>query len=206
MSQISEILPKVFTWSEFSQEKQLNFNGHYLIRNQESVLIDPSELNTEGFAELRQFISAHSSVSLKAILLTNVHHDRMSQKLKGLLSIPVLINEKDRELLEFEPDDTFQDGQELFCGLKAIQFSDQKTPGETGFFHEKDKFLVVGDALIGRASGKVDLLPAEKYKDANRAKKGLEILKNLNFNTLLVGDGESILNEAKIRVLEFLKS
>ena len=183
----------------------MSFNGFYLVRNQESVLIDPPELNEDGIIELRNLISKHSNSSLKAILLTNFNHDRMSRKLKNLFSKPILINENDRELMDFVPDRTFQNGQELFCGLKAIQFSHQKSPGETAFFLEKEEILIVGDALIGKIPGKVNLLPEEKYKDIHRAKEGLKILKDINFEILLVGDGVSILSDAKKRVLDFLQ-
>jgi hypothetical protein len=36
---MKEILPDIYTWHEFSEEKQMNFNGYLLISNGESVLI-----------------------------------------------------------------------------------------------------------------------------------------------------------------------
>ena len=38
---IKKILPNIYSWSEFSEEKQLNFNGYLIIGEEESVIIDP---------------------------------------------------------------------------------------------------------------------------------------------------------------------
>ena len=67
MSVIHKIAPDIFTWSEFSQEKQLNFNGYYIARQGESVLIDPPELDEAGLRELSALVSKNNDCPLKAI-------------------------------------------------------------------------------------------------------------------------------------------
>ena len=37
---IKEILSGIFSWSEYSEEKNMNFNGFLLISSRESVIID----------------------------------------------------------------------------------------------------------------------------------------------------------------------
>lgn len=204
MSVFNEIVPDIFTWSEYSEEKQLNFNGYYIARLGESLLIDPPELDEAGLVELKALILKNSDCPLRAIYLTNVHHDRMSLPLKEEFSIPICIHEKDKDSLEFSPDKTFADGDSGPCGLKIIHFRHQKSPGESAFLLSGIKTLIVGDALIGKIPGKVNLLPAEKYTDIQRAKEGLRILLEYEFDTLLVGDGHSILNNAKKVVKEYL--
>ena len=44
------------------------------------------------------------------------------------------------------------------------------------------------------------MLPAEKYADAAKAKAGLRRLLKYQFDAILVGDGASILTEAKAAV------
>ena len=205
MSVIHEIVPDIFTWSEFSEEKQLNFNGYYIARQGEAVIIDPPELDEEGLSELSALVSKNSACLLKAIYLTNVHHDRMSRGLKEKFSIPICIHEKDKDLLEFSPDKTFSDGETGPCGLKIIHLGQQKSPGESAFLLPDIGTLIVGDALIGKVAGKVNLLPAEKYPDIQQAKNSLGKLAGLDFDTLLVGDGHSILKEGKKAVMEFLE-
>lgn len=205
MSVINEIVPDIFTWSKYSEEKQLDFNGYYIARQGESVLIDPPELDEPGLHELSALMSKKSDCPLRAIYLTNVHHDRMSRLLKDKFSIPICIHEKDKSLLEFSADKTFADGKTGPCGLKVIHLSHQKSPGESAFLLPEIKTLIVGDALIGKIPGKVNLLPAEKYSDIQQAKDSLRILSEHDFDTLLVGDGNSILKDAKNIVMEFLE-
>ena len=165
MSVFKEIVPDISTWSEYSEEKQINFNGYYIARQGESVLIDSPELDDAGLNELSALILKNSDCPLKAIYLTNVHHDRTSRLLKDKFSIPICIHEKDKDLLEFSPDETFADGESGPCGLKVIHLSHQKSPGESAFLLAEIKTMIVGDALIGKIPGKLNLLPAEKYSD-----------------------------------------
>jgi hypothetical protein len=65
--------------------------------------------------------------------------------------------------------------------------------------------LIVGDALIGRPSGSISLLPPEKYVDIQQARDGLRRLLKNNFDSLLVGDGASILSGAKIHMERLLR-
>jgi len=205
MSYLKELSPNLFSWSEFSDEKQLNFNGYYLINREESVIIDPPDLSDDGMTELKQRVADHAGNPLKAVLLTNVHHDRASLKFKETFHIPIYIHENDKDLLEFTPDHTFKGEELLFCGLKVIHLKDQKSPGESAFLLEDQKQLFVGDALIGKTKGKLNLLPPEKYKDIHKAKEALKVLQSLNIDDLLLGDGEPIQGGAKKLVETFLK-
>ena len=204
MSYLKELNPNLFHWSQFSDEKQLNFNGYYLAHRKESVLIDPPDLNDDGIRELTQQIAYHSGSSLKAVLLTNVHHDRASLKFKEIFQVPIYIHENDKDLLEFTPDETFKADEVLFCGLKVIHLKDQKSPGESAFLLADRKQLFVGDALIGKIKGQLNQLPPDKYKDIHKAKEALKILQSCDFDDLLLGDGEPIQGGAKKLLNSFL--
>ena len=203
---IKEILPNIFSWSEYSEEKGLDFNGYLIVGNSESVIIDPPELNIDEEKKLASLVSMNSSCSLKAILLTNVHHERSSLVLKELFSVPVWINELDRVSLETPTNKTFKGGDNLFCGIEAIQLEEQKSPGETAFYIKGQKLMIVGDALIGKVPGQVKMLPPEKFKDVIKAKASLKLLMNYEFEALLLGDGISILKNAKKALSTFLAS
>jgi glyoxylase-like metal-dependent hydrolase (beta-lactamase superfamily II) len=204
MSVLTKVLPGIWKWSVFSEEKGLNFNGHLLIHGDELVLIDPPELDEDGLQDLHILIERHPDAVPRAILLTNAHHDRYSFELAEQLSIPVCIHSKDAELLPFSPAKTFLNGDSLFCDLKVVSFENQKTPGESAFLLEESDVLFVGDALISKTQGRVQLLPDDKYENVELAKKGLRVLKDLKFETLLLGDGEAILAGAKETVVSFL--
>lgn len=204
MSVLNEIDAGLYQWSEFSIEKQINFNGYYLINNGESVIIDPAILQDEKTLDLKLLIKNNSNNPLKAILLTNVHHDRMSLKIKEIFGTPIYIHENDAESLDFKADNTFSNNDKLFCGLKVIHLKNQKSPGESAFYLTEQKKMFIGDALIGKVPGKLSLLPSEKFSDINEAKKSLHILKNFDFVDLLLGDGSFILGNGKEALEELL--
>jgi glyoxylase-like metal-dependent hydrolase (beta-lactamase superfamily II) len=201
---IKEILPDLYSWSEYSEEKQLDFNGFLIIGNGESVIIDPPSLGKDGEAELMNLIDSHLSCPIKGILLTNVHHERTSNLLKNRFSVPVWVNARDKEGLETPTDRTFKGGDVLFCGIQAIQLEHQKSPGETAFYIKDQQIMILGDALIGKVPGTVNMLPPDKYQDPAKAKAGLNQLMDYEFEALLVGDGVSILKGAKEVVKNFL--
>ena len=58
MSSIKKLLPYVFQWKSFSEEKRLNFNGYLVCNKNESVIIDPPELSKKGLEELNLLLSA----------------------------------------------------------------------------------------------------------------------------------------------------
>ena len=205
MADLQELNPNLFCWSEFSDEKQLNFNGYYLVNREESVIIDPPDLSDDGMSELKQQVVDHADSPLKAVLLTNVHHDRASLKFKETFDIPIYIHESDKDLLELTPDHTFKGDELLFCGLKVIHLKNQKSPGESAFLLEDKKQLFVGDGLIGKTKGKLNLLPPDKYKDINKAKEALKVLELYDFDDLLLGDGEPIQGGAKKLLETFFK-
>ena len=203
---IKEIIPGIFSWSEYSEEKGLDFNGYLVIAKGECVIIDPPDLENDDEEELNIIMDRHSSCPLKGIILPNVHHERASNSLKNRFSVPVWVNERDKEGLEISAGNTFREGDTLFCGIQAIQLEDQKSPGETAFYMKDQKTMLVGDALIGKVPGQVNMLPSDKFKDPVKAKAGLQKLMSYEFETLLVGDGVSILKGAKEAVAKFLAS
>jgi glyoxylase-like metal-dependent hydrolase (beta-lactamase superfamily II) len=201
---IKETLPGLYSWSEYNEEKKLDFNGLLIIGKGESVIIDPPDLGKDDEAKLKNIIDSHSSCPLKGVLLTNVHHERASSLLKDKFPVPIWVNKLDKEALEASTDKTFIAGDTLFCGIQAIQLEHQKSPGETAFYIKDQKIMILGDALIGKVPGQVNMLPPDKYKDPVKAKAGLNQLLDYDFETLLVGDGASILKNAKEAVKTFL--
>ena len=203
---MKEILPGIFTWHEFSEEKKLNFNGYLIVSTMGSVLIDPPEITEDDFAELEILVNKNSKSPLRAILLTNVHHERESDELRKKFGVPILINEEDDAGLERKANKTFADGDTLPGGFRTFKFENQKSPGESAFFLKDRGIMILGDALIGKIPGKLNMLPHDKYRDPKLAKRGLNKLLDYEFESLLLGDGESILKNAKEAVKIFLES
>ena len=201
---MKEILPGIYTWHEFSKEKQLNFNGYLLIWEGESALIDPPRISEKSFALMENLVKKNSNHPLNTILITNVHHERECGEFRRRFGAKIWINENDSSGMEGAADKTFKGGDRLPCGLVALNIQNQKSPGESALFLEEKGVMIVGDALIGKVPGKVNMLPPDKYRDPVLAKKRLNKILDYDFDILLVGDGESILKNAKEAVKIFL--
>jgi glyoxylase-like metal-dependent hydrolase (beta-lactamase superfamily II) len=198
---ITQLLPGFWQWSWFSEEKQLDFNGLFLVVGEHKILIDPPPMAGEDQA----FIRRNGPVDY--LIVTNRDHSREAAACQATFNCQLFLPEVDAPQMEMKPTKTFKDQELLPGGLWVVQLKDQKSPGESALFIQQGKgVLIVGDALIGKPAGAVSMLPAEKYADVAKAKEGLRRLLKYNFDALLVGDGTSILTGAKHAVERALSS
>ena len=198
-----KLLDDIYTWSVFSDEKQLNFNG-WFIQNQLSsfgnIIIDPPEPSEKDLEQMQKL------GGVQQIIITNQHHLRRASVIQEKFNPKIQINSADAEKIELNCDSNFSNGEILAGFLKAVVVPNNKTPGETGLYWAERKILFVGDALIGDPPGRLRLLPEKMYADIQRTRNGIKTLMDLDFDTLLVGDGDSILSGAKTAVAEFINS
>jgi glyoxylase-like metal-dependent hydrolase (beta-lactamase superfamily II) len=75
-----------------------------------------------------------------------------------------------------------------------------KSPGEVALHWSERKLLIVGDAVIGNPAGHCGLLREKVMDDPARLRRSVRKLLDLDFDALLVGDGVSILHDAKLRL------
>ena len=187
----------IWSWSVFSDEKKLFFNGLYLQCPQGPVLIDPPPLADEDFATLNELGRP------KTVVLTNKDHRRGSEECRKRLGTPILIHELDAPLLDLKPDGTFKNGERVAGELEVLHLPHMKSPGESALYWKKERVLVLGDALIGKPTGELGLLPAEKFADARKAVESLKKLRSLDLKMVLVGDGDSVLSDGTAALERF---
>lgn len=189
------LLPGIWQWSWFSEEKQVNFNGLFLTVGEHRILVDPPPLTAEAGTLIRR------QGQLDYIIVTNRDHAREAAACQKDFGCQLFVPEADAPQMDVTPSKTFKDGELLPGGIWVIHLQDQKSPGESALFLPQGKgVLIVGDALIGKPPGALSLLPPEKYPDPAKAKAGLRRLLKYQFDAILVGDGTSILTEAKAAV------
>jgi glyoxylase-like metal-dependent hydrolase (beta-lactamase superfamily II) len=197
---MKQILPGMWQWSSFSAEKQLDFNGLFLMIGEHKVLVDPPPMT----AEASTFIRRNGPVDY--IIVTNRDHVREAATYQAEFKCQLQVPDADASQMDLRPTKTFKDGELLPGGLWVIHLKDQKSPGESALFIQQGRgVLIVGDALIGKPAGAVSMLAADKYADATKAKEGLQRLLKYQFESLLVGDGISILAGAKQPVERLLQ-
>jgi glyoxylase-like metal-dependent hydrolase (beta-lactamase superfamily II) len=186
------LLPNIWEWAWFSEEKQFNFNGHFLTVGEHRILVDPPPMSTNDKRFARQ------GGPVDYIILTNRDHVREADQLREEFHCTVMAPELDAKEISIKIDKTFKDGELLPGGIWVVQLAHQKSPGESALFLETGKgILIVGDALIGHPAGSLRLLPPEKYTDITQTREGLRRLSKYNFDSLFVGDGASIVTSAK---------
>ena len=197
---MKQVVSDIWQWSWFSEEKQLDFNGLFLMIGDHKILVDPPPMTAEARAVVRR----HEPIDY--IIITNRDHLREAAGYQAELGCQLRVPDADATQMDVKPTKTYQEGELLPGGIWAIHLKDQKSPGESALFIERGQgVLIVGDALIGRPSGSVSLLPPEKYVDIQQARDGLRRLLKYNFDSLLVGDGASILSGAKLQVERLLR-
>ena len=79
-----------------------------------------------------------------------------------------------------------------------------KSSGEVALHWPERKLLIVGDAVIGNPPGNCALLREKVMDDPARLRRSVRKLLGLDFDALLVGDGASILHDAKLRLKELV--
>mgnify|MGYP001616224007 CR=1 FL=1 len=79
-----------------------------------------------------------------------------------------------------------------------------KSPGEVALHWPERRILIVGDAVIGNPPAHCGLLPEKVMDDPQRLRASVRALLALDFDTLLPGDGEPILQGAKERLKELV--
>ena len=198
---MNEIVKDIYIWSVFSEEKKLNFNGYFIPTQHPlfgNVVIDPPLVSDLDLAQMETL------GSVQQILITNRNHIRWSCELRVKFNAEIRMNSADAQSEDMISDHNFGDGDMLAGFLKAVVIPDNKSPGETALYWEEKKILFLGDALIGKPPGEVSLLPPEKYADIEKARAGIKVLDPLNFNSVLMGDGEPILTSGKKAIVRFL--
>lgn len=185
---LSQIVPDVFTWPWFSERQGYDFNGH-LVRNPGGNLcIDPVEMTDAILDEL-------DALGVRRILLTNRNHYRAAQRLRERTGARVAVHPADAAFVTEKGvtvDDTLAHGQQV--GPFTVLDASGKSPGEVALHWPARRLLLVGDICVGNPAGACALLPEKVMDDPAALRASLRRLAALDVDTLLVGDGASLLH------------
>jgi glyoxylase-like metal-dependent hydrolase (beta-lactamase superfamily II) len=195
-----EILTGIFTWPGFSEPHGYNFNGHFIRHAGGNLCIDPVEPTAADLEEI-------ASLGVSQILLTNRNHSRAANKVRERTGARTSIHPADAPHARKEGAEL--DG-ELHIGEKigplTVVGAAGKSPGEVVLHWPERKMLIVGDAVVGDPPGRCKLLPEKVIDDLPRLRESVRSLLALDFDILLPGDGEPILQGAKERLRELVNT
>ncbi|HXG50029.1 MAG TPA: MBL fold metallo-hydrolase [candidate division Zixibacteria bacterium] len=193
-----QLLPDVYTWPWYSQPHGYNFNGHFIRHADGNVCVDPVEPAEEDLEEMARY-------GVTRIVLTNRNHSRAANKVRARTGARTAIHPADA--LHARKEGAELDG-DLRPGDRIGPFTavavPGKSPGEIALYWPERKILLVGDAVVGDPPGRCKLLPDRVVDDPPRLRRSVAALLALDFDTLLVGDGEPILQRAKDRLRELV--
>ncbi len=194
-----EIIPGIYTWSWLSPRHGYDFNGYVFNSAEGLIVIDPAIMQDKDMGELRNLGTPSH------IILTNKDHERTAYEIRDRFGAKIYVNKEDAPLLKQSAEHKFDAGDILPGNLRAIKVPNNKSPGETALLLLRGKgILFIGDAVIGWPVGEFSLLPADKYVDPLSAKRSIKVLLEHEFDTVLVGDGESVLKRGKEAIIRFL--
>lgn len=188
---MQEILPGIFQWRWFSEPHNYDFNGHLVLHPGARVCVDPVE---PGEGVLDRITEAGVDV----IVLTNRNHLRAANAVKAATGAPILVHAADAAHARNqggEIDGALDPGGE--AGPFTVVAVPGKSPGEVALHWPDRRLLIVGDAVVGDPPGALKLLPERVIDDMGQLKASVRALLDLDFDTLLVGDGVPILEDAK---------
>ena len=193
------VFDDLFCWSVFSERRQIDFNGHLWVREEGNVLIDPVPMIESDLRQLDDLGGA------KWIVVTNRDHQREAAAFRERCGAQVVAHPEDVEGIEAQVDRTVGDGEEIVPGLLAVQLRFGKSAGEIALYWPEKRTLLASDLVVGAPVGRFSLLMDDVLEDPPAAALEVRKLLALDFDAVVVGDGHSVMRDARERLLECLE-
>ncbi|WP_282606254.1 hypothetical protein [Pelagibius sp. Alg239-R121] len=193
-----EVLEGIRSWSRLSEPHGYDFNGYFLTLPSGNLVIDPVDPEE---ADLERMVSE----GVAKILLTNRNHSRAANRIREATKAQTLIHADDVRHARSqgcEVDGELTPGSQV--GPLHILSAAGKSPGEVVLYWRERRLAFIGDLVIGNPPGRCSLLPDEKMDDPARLRASVKTLLDLELDCLLMGDGVSIMTDAKAALRELV--
>jgi glyoxylase-like metal-dependent hydrolase (beta-lactamase superfamily II) len=203
-----EILPDIFMWGSTYADRPWDLNGYAIKLETETVLVDPPA-PTDG-----DWPSFDALKPITKIVLTNRDHFRDAELFRARYGARLVAGADEvAQLAPVAIDETVREGDLLAGALRVVHLPG-KSPGEIALYfdpahhavsRELGGILLLGDAIIGHPPGTLALIPEPKLDNPTQLKQSLRKLLDLEFDVLLLCDGQPVLSGGKRKVAEFLR-
>jgi uncharacterized cupin superfamily protein len=198
---MKRVFDDLYCWSVFNEVRQIDFNGHLWVRQEGNVLIDPVAMIESDLQQLKAL------GSVKFIVITNSDHEREATDFRERTGAQIVAHQLDAPRMQCSADVMVTDGDLIVPGLRAVHLeSGGKSPGEIALHWTERGIVLSGDLIVGAPLGQLSLLMDEKLQDPPAAALACRKLLALDFDTLLVGDGHSLVGGAREHLLRCLEA
>jgi hypothetical protein len=188
----------LFGWSQFNEDRNIDFHSVVWVRPEGNVVIDPLALGHHDEAHLRELGGA------AWIVVTNSDHVRDSSKLAERTGAQLIGPSQEADDFPLECARWLTDGDEVVPGMTALELEGSKTPGELALLLEGTT-LITGDLIRAHEGGALCLLPEKRLSDRQKAIASVHRLTLLpELGALLPGDGWPVFRDAKTVLQELL--
>ena len=194
-----EIVHDIQVWSVFSNEKGYAFNGYAVSTEGGTVLIDPPQPAEDGWDTIDLL------EPFAGVWITNRNHSRAAAALRERYGLTVWAHEADAERLEAGADRTLHGGERIVGEIEVVHVPG-KSPGEIAFHVPRSNALVVGDVVIGVPAGELSTYPDAVVEDRDQLYSSARRLLDLEFDALLLCDGDPFPSGGKEKLSEFVES
>ena len=212
---MQELLPRVHRAITLMKAGPMKFNaGMAAVTGDDAlVLVDPFNLPADETQTLETLGTPTH------IVITADSHERDAAAYRQRYSAQVLAHRELAPKLELQPDQTFETGDGLPGGLRAVGIPGTR-PGETAVLvPDGDGTLILGDTLMNISASDRGFLmrllgfplglgkmPKMAIKNAKQAHQSYLALLELDFDALVVSHGEPILSGAKEQLRRVLEA
>jgi glyoxylase-like metal-dependent hydrolase (beta-lactamase superfamily II) len=195
---MKEIVSGIHSWAKFSEPHGYDFNGFLVEHPAGNLCIDPVEPSPDDLAGIKRR-------GVARIVVTNRNHSRAANRIRMETGARTAIHPADAPHTRsqgLEADNALEAGQRV--GPFVLIAAAGKSPGELVLHWPERRLLIAGDAVIGSPPGKCGLVREQVMDDPAELRLSVARLLELDFDTILMGDGVSILTGAKERLRELV--
>ncbi|GIW44789.1 MAG: hypothetical protein KatS3mg077_2071 [Candidatus Binatia bacterium] len=190
----------LFGWSQFNEERDLDFHSVLWVRPEGNVAIDPLPLIPHDRAHIERL------GGVAWIVVTNSDHVRAAADLADWTGARIAGPRAEADTFPLLCDRWLRDGDFVVSGLRVFEMQGSKTRGELALWLEPDT-LITGDLVRCHKAGWLCLLPEGKLEDPAEARASVERLAALpGIEAVLVGDGWPVFRDGHARLRELYQS
>lgn len=190
----------LYCWSEFNEDRNIDFHSYLWLRDEGNVVIDPLPLTDHDAEHL------HSLGKLTHIIITNSDHVRDAEQLSLKTAAEVWGPEGEKDTFPIACSRWLGEGDADLPGLKVYVLHGSKTAGELALLIEGST-LITGDLIRAHEGGKLCMLPDAKLKDKKLAvESALQLARITAIDAILPGDGWPVFRDGQVVLQELVNT